>query len=654
MLRPEVFISATTGDLGKCRQIIKEALLSIGCVPIEQTNFPPDARTVLDMLRARIDACHAVIHVAGAMYGSEPQDRTEGSPRRSYTQLEYETAVSLGKPVYIFVCADRFPYPVHAPEAEELTKLQMGHRRRLVTSNVVYEVVRTPQDLEKRVLALTTKMDAITAELKRARSWMVRVVSIGVAVALLLGLGVWFLVQRTSSLQSGLETVTTELDAQRRHMRAVITAYNEQRVELASEKLSSQDLYDRAVEVAAQREGVPVEQLRAAIEVFRTATRNNPQADPRDLALVALSDETFNRGMTVAPALPAPPSPVVPEPVDLPVKPNLAAERAAEAKARAEENWNQAVSLRGEGRDSEGAKRIRLINESAEGFRRAAAAFREAGDGVGEAKSNFELGFAVREVATASPKDESSAPYTEAVRAFRRSRELYEVAKLAGARANARFETAATLRHWAFQAPDSESIRLSEDALEETALALAEAKQDPDPGRWAMMKGFAGHARREMTYHLPASQHAASFAQAAVELNEAAIAHQELSNQRDWAGAQWGMGIALMEQGRATSVDTEKEPLFARAAQAMRDALSIHTKADLPIEWEVTTTDLAYVLYDQALASRGPARVKLLRESIKVMRESLSLTKPGEVPKHHPNRPAWIKDAQAVLKANGG
>lgn len=41
--RPEIFVSTTSADLGSCRRLIKEALLTIGCTPIEQTNFPPCA-----------------------------------------------------------------------------------------------------------------------------------------------------------------------------------------------------------------------------------------------------------------------------------------------------------------------------------------------------------------------------------------------------------------------------------------------------------------------------------------------------------------------------------------------------------------------------------------------------------------------------------
>ncbi len=102
--RPEIFISAASGDLRSCRQLIKEALLTLGCVPVEQTNFPPDAATVREMLRTKISACHAVVHLAGEVYGAEPQERKPDDPRRSYTQLEYDIGRELKKPVYVFVC----------------------------------------------------------------------------------------------------------------------------------------------------------------------------------------------------------------------------------------------------------------------------------------------------------------------------------------------------------------------------------------------------------------------------------------------------------------------------------------------------------------------------------------------------------------------
>src|SRR5437764_14781407 len=85
-----VFISATSKDLGTVRELVKQALLTMGCMPIEQTNFPPDYRSVREMIEEKIAACQAVIHIVGIRYGAEPDPSTlpEGVARRSYTQPE--------------------------------------------------------------------------------------------------------------------------------------------------------------------------------------------------------------------------------------------------------------------------------------------------------------------------------------------------------------------------------------------------------------------------------------------------------------------------------------------------------------------------------------------------------------------------------------
>src|SRR5688572_18242738 len=104
--RPEVFVSGTSADLRSCRQLVKEGLLTLGCVPVEQANFPPDYRAVRDMLRDRIGACDAVIHLAGKCYGAEPNQRDPERSRRSYAQLEYDVTRELGKPLYLFICGE--------------------------------------------------------------------------------------------------------------------------------------------------------------------------------------------------------------------------------------------------------------------------------------------------------------------------------------------------------------------------------------------------------------------------------------------------------------------------------------------------------------------------------------------------------------------
>jgi hypothetical protein len=83
----------------------------MGCFAIEQTNFEPDYRTLLEMLETRIAQCDAVIPIVGVRYGAAPDPASvpEGGTRRSYTQMEVEIARKLGKKLYVFLCPEDFP-----------------------------------------------------------------------------------------------------------------------------------------------------------------------------------------------------------------------------------------------------------------------------------------------------------------------------------------------------------------------------------------------------------------------------------------------------------------------------------------------------------------------------------------------------------------
>ncbi len=166
---PQVFVSATTSDLGTCRQMIKEALLTLGCTPVEQTNFAPEAGLVREMLRKRIAACHAVIHVAGEVYGAEPQQRTGGDSRRSYTQMEYDIACQLGKDVYLFICGEGFDYDQHSPEGEEAQRLQQNHRNRILNGDHLYNPVASRDELKFKVSALQIRTHQLFKALEAAQ-----------------------------------------------------------------------------------------------------------------------------------------------------------------------------------------------------------------------------------------------------------------------------------------------------------------------------------------------------------------------------------------------------------------------------------------------------------------------------------------------------
>jgi ABC-type branched-subunit amino acid transport system substrate-binding protein len=316
---PEVFISATSSDLRSCRLLAKEALLTLGCVPVEQTNFPPDYRTVHEMLRAKVAACDAVIHVAGECYGAEPGARDPEAPRRSYTQMEYDLARELKKPVYVFICGDGFPYDEHPLEDAEKQQLQQAHRALLAQSDTLRYTVLSPGDLSLRVRELQTRVEHLRGELKKTRSWLGRGLTIGLIALAAVGVVLWWLNSRTTKTEIKTGALETELDRQRRYIRAVADVYTKQEAELdrLNLKLSDSEKYSRALAAVAKQENVPESELRSGISLFVAATQGDPKAEYMDRALADFALENFEPKPTPVPtaAPTAVPTAVVVKPV---------------------------------------------------------------------------------------------------------------------------------------------------------------------------------------------------------------------------------------------------------------------------------------------------------------------------------------------------
>jgi tetratricopeptide (TPR) repeat protein len=149
-----IFISATSGDLGSYRRVVRDVLLSKEVLPLVQDHFPPDYRSVIGLLEDKIRHCDAVICLVGFVYGQEPRQRPEDEPRRSYSQLEYDIARQLGKPVYLFLAREGCPCDAQVEEAEELRQLQRAYREQLRHSDQVRSAFSSVADLERQIGAI--------------------------------------------------------------------------------------------------------------------------------------------------------------------------------------------------------------------------------------------------------------------------------------------------------------------------------------------------------------------------------------------------------------------------------------------------------------------------------------------------------------------
>src|SRR2546427_11814704 len=94
------------------------------------------------MLTRKMGESDVVIHIVGFRFGAEPNQRPADEPRRSYTQMEFDIARQLEKPVYVFLSKSsevrQPPKADEQPEDAEAVQLQLAHRIAVTKTNYLY------------------------------------------------------------------------------------------------------------------------------------------------------------------------------------------------------------------------------------------------------------------------------------------------------------------------------------------------------------------------------------------------------------------------------------------------------------------------------------------------------------------------------------
>jgi hypothetical protein len=99
--RFQVFISSTFEDLREERQAAVEAILKAGHIPAGMELFTAGDQSQMDVIRKWIDESDVFMLILGGRYGS-----IEPASGKSYTELEYEYALSRNVPLFSVVLTD--------------------------------------------------------------------------------------------------------------------------------------------------------------------------------------------------------------------------------------------------------------------------------------------------------------------------------------------------------------------------------------------------------------------------------------------------------------------------------------------------------------------------------------------------------------------
>jgi uncharacterized small protein (DUF1192 family) len=656
--RPEVFISATSQDLGACRQMI-------GCTPVEQTNFAPDSRSVREMLRRILAHCDAVVHVVGLRYGAEPQVRTDGEPRRSYTQLEYDMARELGIPVYVFLCGAGFPYAPCEPESELLQELQLLHRSALLGGDEVYEQVSSMDALQVRIHALQARVERLAAELSRTRSWLGRGLVMGIALLSGLGGGLWWLSGRTDQAESRLEVMETELAVQRAYIRNSATAYLEVKTQLADLQLTDEELWLRAIERTASDAGLPATELQAAIELFVAVVGQQGTASPLDRAYAQFAQGEFSAAADLAV--------LASEDLQrqrLASRDLVANALRAEAKIRAEQReayrfsaqarmasgqyaagvaayqaalspeitdrsaepevWVElqhvlALASFGWGQASEGAAIVQHLNEALQAYRLALEVCTRESSPLEWADIHSDLAVAYEVLAKSYEGEERARAFAAAESSLRSSLEVFTRESHPYRWAKVKMNLSIFLRNRMKSAQGEGHRRLLEDSvalLQEVLDQVVTRESSPD--QWATAQGQLGNAYAELA-QLAQGEERLRLLQESVEAIRLAL---ELET-HETAPKRWAMkqnNLALSLSGLARELPVEQGmQMLNEAFEAYASVLEVETRAANPQVWAATQLNLAATRQEQAILSDGDDRSRYLADAINATRAALEV-----------------------------
>lgn len=143
--RYQVFVSSTYTDLRKERQEVMQVLLEMDCFPAGMELFPAADDELWTLIKRVIDDCDYYIVILAGRYGSL------GSDGKSFTQLEYEYAVSQGKPVIAFLHKDPGKLSDKKTERDPKGKKKLDDFRRFVEEKKAVGYWTTPERLRSVV-----------------------------------------------------------------------------------------------------------------------------------------------------------------------------------------------------------------------------------------------------------------------------------------------------------------------------------------------------------------------------------------------------------------------------------------------------------------------------------------------------------------------
>lgn len=153
--RYQIFISSTFSDLKEERNKVMQTIMSLDCIPAGMELFPAMDEEQFEFIKRIIDDCDYYLLIVGARYGSMDEHGV------SYTEKEYDYAVSKGIPVMAFLHNDLSLVPLGKADLDDELRKKLEYFRKKVETGRLIQYWKNADDLNAKVavsLPKTIKM----------------------------------------------------------------------------------------------------------------------------------------------------------------------------------------------------------------------------------------------------------------------------------------------------------------------------------------------------------------------------------------------------------------------------------------------------------------------------------------------------------------
>ena len=146
--RYQVFVSSTFTDLQAERQAILESILDLKQIPVGMEHFVAANEEQFNHIKKLIDETDYYVIIIGNRYGTIAEDGV------SYTEKEFDYAVSKGVPILAFIHASPDSLPFEKSEADPKTRKELERFREKVKENRLVSLFpwNSPDSLAKKVV----------------------------------------------------------------------------------------------------------------------------------------------------------------------------------------------------------------------------------------------------------------------------------------------------------------------------------------------------------------------------------------------------------------------------------------------------------------------------------------------------------------------